>query len=207
MSTLFDPLSINDNHFLLASHTPPGKAWEKVFDKDDDFGKLFLGLAVEFYRFQVLEKKLFDEMDIRQANELLIEWEKSVGLPDSCFITEGESVETRRIQIEQKFSSFGGVQEKEDFIRVADIFGYDISIKTGKQVGFFPLQFPIALFSDAKAVTHTFFIVINEVGPTGGFPLPFPIPFDAGENTFLQCIFDKLAPANVKVIIINEGDL
>ncbi len=70
MSTkLFDPISTDDQHFLLASHLPNGKTFANAFDQNDDFGKLFMGLAMEFFRFQVLEKKLFDEMNINKANE------------------------------------------------------------------------------------------------------------------------------------------
>lgn len=206
-STLFDPISIEDQHFLLASHLPPGDIWRNAFDPEDDFGKMFLGLAVEFYRFQVLEKKLFTEMDIDEAEELLTNWEKSVGLPDSCFDINVNSTQ-RRKQIDQKFSKFGGVQTKADFIRVADFFGFPISILTGKAVGTFPLQFPVLFFTDTKAAVHTLFIIVQDV--TAGskqFALPFPIPFSVGGKSFLQCIFNKLAPANVNVIVVNEGDI
>lgn len=222
MRNLFDPISIPDQHILLAKHMPTGKFWQKVFDKDDIWGKLLLGLAVEFYRFQVLEKKLYDEMDIDQANELLVDWEKSVGLPDECFSTTNVSIEKRRSQIKQKFSNFGGVQEKEDFIRIAELFGFFISIDTGTSRETFPLEMPLMFSVTKKAAVHT--LVVNIIGyildgmrfpitfpyvfgeftesAVTGFPLPFPIPFSKSNVTFLQCIFDFLAPANVKVIIL-----
>ena len=204
---LFDPISIEDHHFLLASHTPPGKFWAKVFDKNDIFGKIFLGLAVEFYRFQVLERKLFTEADINQADELLIDWEKSVGLPDRCFETNVNQAE-RQKQVFQKFAKFGGVQKKEDFIRVAAFFGINISVTSGKVAGVFPLKFPIVFFSGIKEAKHTlFFILLDDLSSESTFPLPFPIPFSVGGATFLQCIFEALAPANVAVIIINKGDI
>ena len=205
MTTLFDPISISEQHFLLASHAPKGKAWEAVFDPDDDFGKLFLGLAVEFYRFQVLEKKLYDEMDINKADELLIDWEKSVGLPNECFSTDVNQ-ETRRKQVYAIFSKFGGVQKKEDFIRVAEFFGFSISISTGT-IGTVPLSFPILFFSTTKIAKHTIFVTLDDPEISSDFPLPFPIPFSSGGKTFLQCIFDRLAPANVQVLIVNNGDI
>jgi len=208
MPNLFDPLSESLNHQLLAAHNPPGKFWEKTFDIDDDFGKLFLGLSVEFYRFQVLEKKLYDEMDIEQADELLVDWERSVGLPNSCLETTTESITRRREQVYQMFSKFQGVQKTEDFIRVAAFFGYVISIVPGGEVGVFPLPIPFMFSSSGKAAKHTIFMVLTNI-PSGAqyFPLPVPIPFSSGGATFLQCIFSQLAPANVKVIVINQGDL
>lgn len=204
---LFDPYSVDDNQFLLAKHLPIGRAWERGFSVESNLGKYLLGLSIEFYRFQVLAKKIQIEMDIDQANDLLIEWEKSVGLPDSCFSTN-VSIEDRRKQISAKFSKFGGVQTKDDFIRVAEFFGYNIDIYAGLSVGGFPLQFPIVFFGSTLEASHTIFIVI--LGGISGdvfFPLPFPIPFSSGGTTFLECIFGKLAPANVNVIAINEGDL
>lgn len=204
---LFDPISIDDQHFLLASHAPPGKFWAKVFDKDDTFGKIFRGLAAEFYRFQVLERKLFTEVDIDLTDELLIDWERSVILPDKCFGTDISDAE-RKKQVYQKFAKFGGVQKKEDFVRVASFFGFSISVSSGKAVGVFPLQFPIVFFSTKKQAVHTlFFILLDDLSSNSTFPLPFPLPFSKGGAGFLQCIFEALAPANVDVIIINEGDI
>lgn len=205
---LFDPISIEDQHFLLASHAPLGKFWAKVFDKNDIFGKIFLGLASEFYRFQILERKLFTEADINQANELLIDWERSVGLPDRCFDIVGQTIERRREQVFQKFSKFQGIQKKEDFIRVALVFGFNIDVRSGGEVGAFPLQFPIVFFSSKKGLTHTLLItLLDNPEVVEEFPLPFPIPFTSDGKQFLQCIFDTLAPANVGIIIKNKGEI
>lgn len=205
--SLFDPYSIDEQAMLLAHHLPIGRVWQKGFDPTSNLGMFLRGLAVEFYRVQVLTNRVSVEMDIDKANSLLIEWEKSLGLPDSCFSTD-VSTERRRLQIEQKLSRFGGVQTKEDFIRVAAVFGYSIDVYPGLSVGGFPLQFPIVFFSSTLEASHTIFIVI--MGGTSGdsfFPLPFPLPFSSGASTFLQCIFSKLAPANCNVVVINEGDL
>lgn len=194
MTELFDPISIDDQAFLLAMHAPQGSLWKNLFNKDDDLGKIFLGLAVEFYRFQVIEQELFGEMNIRKANDLLIDWEKSVGLPDSCFVTTVPT-ELRRQQVEQKFAKFGGVQKKEDFIRVAQFFGIAIDIKSGKEEG---------SIVDLKQRSHTFFVdVLFSALQVDDFPLPFPIPFSRGPVEFLQCIFNALAPANVEIILTN----
>lgn len=205
--SLFNPYEIDAQAMLLANHLPVGRAWQKAFKPDSNIGMFIRGLAVEFYRFQVLAKKVQTNMDISNADELLVEWEKSVGLPDSCFTTN-TSLERRQLQVEQKFSKFGGVQTKEDFIRVAAVFGLDIDVYPGLSVGGFPLQFPIVFFGSTLEASHTIFIVI--LGSSSGdsfFPLPFPIPFSSGASTFLECIFGKLAPANVNVVVISEGDL
>lgn len=205
--SLFNPYEIDAQAMLLASHLPVGRVWQKAFKPDSNIGMFIRGLAVEFYRLQILSQRVQINMDINRADELLVEWEKSVGLPDSCFDTD-VSIERRRLQVEQKFSKFGGVQTSEDFIRVAALFGYNIEIYPGAAVGTFPLQFPIVFFDSTLSATHTIFIVIlGDLSGDSDFPLPFPIPFSTGGSAFLKCIFSKLAPANVNVVVINEGDL
>lgn len=204
---LFDPYSVDEQALILASHLPIGRVWQKAFLPDSNIGKLIRGLGVEFYRMQVLVKNASDEIDIEQTNELLIEWEKSVGLPDSCFTTN-VSIAERRKQIEEKFTNFGGVQIAEDFVRVAAVFGFNIEVFPGIHFGGFPLSFPITFFDSTKSAKHTIFIIIlGELAGDAFFPLPFPIPFSSGGSTFLECIFNKLAPANVNVVVISEGDL
>lgn len=229
MSQLFKPLSLIDEQFLLASHMPQGRIFEEAFNIEDDFGKLLLAIATEFVRQQVLKEKTFIEMDINETEELLTEWEQSVGIPDDCFDIN-ISISKRQNQVLQKFSKFGGVQLGADFIRVALSFGFVVEVKTGSNPGSFPLTFPIPFFLDTKSVTHSFFIILIQspideeninfpipfpyvfgdfidAAESEGFPIPFPFTFNKGNKEFLQCMFDKLAPANVKVIIKNKGEI
>lgn len=206
-NTIFNPHTVDENAFLLASHLPQGRLWGNAFKPESIFGKLILGLAVEFYRFEVLVNQLYGEMDINQANELLVDWEKSVGLPDSCFNTTVSIVE-RRKQVLQKFSNFGGVQKAEDFVRVGAVFGFDLTVTPYILEALFPIVFPLEFAATPKEARHTILVIIN--GDLSGgefFPLPFPIPFSSGGRNFLQCIFNVLAPANVRVIIKTEGEL
>lgn len=201
-TTLFEPNTKEDNALILAAHMPEGRAWEAGFDLESNMGKFIAGLAVEFYRLQLLTKELSIEMDIDQTSELLIEWEKSVGIPNSYFNTD-ETIERRREQVKQLFTNFGGVQIAEDFVRVAAFFGITITVTAGADVGVFPLPFPIRFFGNITEVTHTIIIEITDTGASGVFfPLDFPLDFSTGGATFLQGIFDILAPANVQVIFI-----
>ena len=203
MRTLFNPYSIDENAMMLARHLPKGKVWSSGFDQDSNIGKLIKGLSIEFYRLEVLTKKISDETDINKTDELLADWEKSVGIPDSCFDTT-PSIEDRREQVRQKLSNFGGVQKAEDFIRVAEVFGFeiDVTVVPGSSVGMFPLVFPLMFFGSTRSSTHTIFIFItNTVNGDEAFPLEFPLLFSSGGTAFLECIFSVLAPANVQVVV------
>jgi len=205
--SLFDPIELEEHLYLLASHLPSGRALQKAFDAQDNLGKLLLGIAAEFQRFQYLEKKLYDEMDINQTDELISDWETSVGIPDDC-LDNSVDIETRRKQVLQKFTKYGGVQTAADFIRVAAFFGFDIAVTPGVAVSTFALSFPIVFIDGQKEASHTIFItILNDESVNSSFILPFPLPFSTGGKQFLQCIFDSLAPANVNVLIVNEGDI
>lgn len=204
---LFDPYTVDEQALILAHHLPIGRVWAKGFDPNSNLGKLIRGLAIEFYRLQILTQKISVEINANEANDLLIEWEKSLGIPDECFKNDG-TVEERRTQILLKLGNFGGVQKASDFVRVASVFGIDIEIITGSIRGTFPLEFPLVFFDSTKSARHTIIVrIINVTGGEGFFPLPFPIPFVIGGQTLLQCLFDNLAPANVNVIIKTEDEI
>ena len=203
-ANLFNPIPQDKQALMLAKHMPTGKLWEAVFNGDKNLGKLVKGLAGEYYRLSVLIKKVDTEMDINKTNDLILEWEKSVGIPNGCFSTNTD-IETRRLQAREMFSNFGGVQKSEDFERVAAVFGFNVTVGPASVVFgsaiVFPLDYPIVFFNSVKAARHT--IIVNY--PDGGqtedvFPLPFPLPFQSPATEFLKCIFELLAPANVEVI-------
>ena len=210
---LFNPYSVDENALLLAAHLPIGRAWERGFSPDSNLGKFLRGLAAEFYRLEVLSSDIVREMDINQTNDLLIEWEKSVGIPDQCFHSlDTKTIEERRDAVYLKFSKFGGVQTAEDFVRVGAAFGIDLEVFYGAAGGGigFPMTFPTVFvsYADYTEESHTIIVVITGTYTTSDtFALPFPIPFSSGPVDFLQCIFRKLAPANVEVIVLYSGVL
>ena len=101
---IFKQGSIEENAQMLANHLPKGKAWDKAFDPDDDFGKLFFGLALEFWRSQALIELFQKESDMSKSLQLLSDWEESVGIPDSIFSTN-ETIDRRQLQIVQRFTN------------------------------------------------------------------------------------------------------
>lgn len=200
--TLFKALDSEREAILLAQHLPKGLAWSNGFNQDTNLGKLVAGLAVEYYRLSVLTYKVSTELDIRETDELISEWERSVGIPNECFLNT-VSLEERRRNVELVLSNFGGVQTKDDLVRVGSIFGFSITVHDGMTPGSFPLPFPFMFFTEVGA---KFTIVINPGVAVADsfFPLPFPLPFSTGGTSFLQCIFDKLVQANVVILFTTD---
>ena len=198
---VFKPNTADESHRLLASHLPQGKLWEAAFDVDSNMGKLVRGLSAEFIRLQILCQTLAVEMNIDTADQLITEWEQSVGIPNDCFSTNG-TLEERRLQVKGLFSNFAGVQTAGDFVRVAALFGITVTIEAGSLFGGFPLVFPTMFFDSSRSMGHTIVVNIAEVASSIGFPMPFPIPFSSGSQQLLTCLYEALAPANVNIIFV-----
>lgn len=203
----FESLSLIDQFYLLASHLPQGTFWENCFNSDSNLGKLTKALSVEYYRLGLLAENAPSDYDIRKTNDYILNWEKSVGVPQACF-SRDKSLEHRRITIEGLFSNFGGVQTEEDFIRVGLLYGYVIEVFPVIDISGFDLMFPILLINTKKEANNT--IIINltgTVGETEDFPFEFPLPFyDIGLG-FLTCMFRLIVPANVDLILTTQYNI
>ncbi len=115
------------NRYLLASHMPTGRLWESCFLSNTNLGTLIKALSLEFYRMTLRADTFINEIDINKTEQLITEWEKSVGIPNDYFLNTA-SLSMRRIQIELVLGNFGGVQLSEDFVRVAALLGYEITV-------------------------------------------------------------------------------
>ncbi len=202
--TTFSSLSINEQFYLLASHLPQGKFWENCFNDNSNLGKLTKALSMEYYRLGLLTEYIAHDYDIRQVNDCILKWEKSVGIPQECFSSD-RLIEVRRLSIEGLFSNFAGVQTDEDFIRVGLLYGYEIEVYPLIDLSGFDMMFPIILINTDKEAKNT--IVINLIGTTkyfNDFPIEFPIPFYGLGLKFLNCVFSLVKPANINIIITTQ---
>jgi len=137
------------------------------------------------------------EYDIRFTELFIKEWEGFVGIPDSCFDTSG-TIEQRRKNVLTKLTALG-IQTEADFIALAALFGVVVTIDAGSVSGVFPLVFPLIFFPNPKTARFTL-IVSFQLEGSNKFPLTFPIPFGSSNIGILECLFNKLKPANVDLI-------
>lgn len=181
----------------LAHHLPNGRAWNWKW-KDNSDGRDFLrGLACELVRSEDLLIQFYEQLDPTQTTDLLVEWEKAVGIPDDCFSGDG-TLEERRTHVVVKLASLG-VQSADDFVQLAKLFGVDITISYFLGGAAFPLQFPVQFGGDTTP--YRFTIIVNYPRPlTNRFPLKFPYPFSDGLDNLIECLFRKLKPANCDII-------
>lgn len=100
---------------------PPGLAGR--FKADGVWAKLMRGLAVELARVDMRGDDLLREADPSRATELLVDWERVLGLPDPC-ADDVLSMAARRAAIAGRLAARGGASPAY-FVEVANALGYD----------------------------------------------------------------------------------
>ncbi len=103
---------------------PTGAAWNAP--AGSNLVQLLAALAEEFARIDARAGQLIDEADPRTTLELLPDWERVLGLPDSCFKAP-DNVSERRVALRQKITGIGG-QSRAYFTELAARLGYFITI-------------------------------------------------------------------------------
>jgi len=189
--------SVESHALSLAAYMPDGDLFEAKNISDSNFRQLLRGFAGELFTAQGYLITLEDEYFPDATNLFLDEWEQALGIPDECLSGSGTNDERRR-DILVKLAALG-VQTKEDFISLAEIFGVTITILTGDEAGSFTMSFPLIFFNTPSDSRYT--IIVNFPLPTGGFFIyNFPINFGDATQSILRCLFRRLKPANCQVI-------
>ncbi len=108
----------------LLALQPPGAVLPT--DTESTWAKLLLALADGFARVDGRAGRLLDESDPRTTYELLADWERNVGLPDSCVVS-AQTVEQRRAALIARLT-LGGNLSRQYLIAAAARLGYAVTI-------------------------------------------------------------------------------
>ncbi|MBI4209538.1 MAG: DUF2313 domain-containing protein [Deltaproteobacteria bacterium] len=167
---------------LLKQLFPIGKAWD--LSENSNLTKLLGAFAQELGRVDQRVSDLIRETDPQRTEELLLDWEHFLGIPDDCSEEEIESLslEQRRQQIVQKLTFVGG-QNISYYIDMAKAFGLEeVEIKEYRP----------------------FRAGINRAGDTltnGGWVFTFEMRSpQIPETSTLECTVLKLKPAHTHAI-------
>ncbi len=184
---------LNGHTDSLADFLPGGPLFEAKNIQDSNFRKLLRGFAGELFTAEGYIKTFDDEYSPLTTVLFIEEWERALGIPDSCFDIEGD-IDARRTQILTKLASLG-IQTVADYEALGTIFGKTITVEPLDTMATPPI--PI-VYPDAR-----FSIVVTGAGLISGLP-PYDVPFtpDSSEST-LECLFNKLKPSNCEVIFVN----
>ena len=193
-----------DDHILaLANYLPGGELFSAKSDIKSNLYKLLKGTAFEMLTADGLIKAYRQEIIPDLTEQFIDEWERAVGIPDTCFPGTG-SVDTRRAHVLIKLAALGA-QTVADFQAIVDLFTavFTVTNEVDCPLGdIFPLVFPFILASP-PTINDRFTIVVKTsliAGPT--FPLTFPIDFSPNnEAGIAECLVRQLAPANCRVVL------
>ncbi|MCK4759966.1 MAG: DUF2313 domain-containing protein [Candidatus Aminicenantes bacterium] len=190
--------NLEEHANALATYMPNGPLFEAKNINDSNFRQLLRGLSGELFTSQGYLVTLNDDYFPDQTTLFLAEWEKALGIPDSCFSGIG-SHDDRRRNIVTKLAALG-IQTENDFVNLGSTFGVTVTINPGYDVGsIFPMTFPFVFFPTIKEARFTI-VVDFTVEAASRFPLVFPFTFGSDEIAILECVFTKLKPANCNII-------
>lgn len=201
-ASLFEIHSKDEHAQSLANFLPNGDLFAAKNIQESTFRNLLNGLAIELQRCEQLLADTTSEHDIRYTSNFIEEWERALGIPDDCFDNTG-TLEERRTNLLIKLAA-PGVSTEQDFIDLAAMLGYVITIEHLAEVEFYPpYNVP---FSPIYGVPESRYVwIVKGVGVVANVP-PYDVPFSLGSSTatILQCLFNKLKGAHTLIIFENE---
>ena len=181
---------------ILAQYLRDDNLHEAKNRDDSTLRKILLGLASEWLNFRDKINEVVNEYNLQKTTALIQEWEEFVGIPDSC-IPVASTIEQRRLNVLLKLSGINVTTEKQ-FKNVASILGYNIEVSNGVSTSTFPLTLPFLLISEASAPFTIVITLPSSIKPSG-FPLTFPFTLTSQQPAILDCLFNKLKPANTQL--------
>lgn len=146
---------------------------------------------------------LVNEADPNTTSELLLDWERVVGIPDACRETVSPTVTQRRNDILQKLQARGG-QSVQFFIDLAASLGFEVTItefrpfRVGRSRVGDPLSNgPWAFAWQVNAAENTVIYFRTGIGRVGE-------PLAVWGNDVLECTISRRRPAHTTVLFAYE---
>ena len=192
-------LSKEEQAQTLANYLPGGSPFAGKNVSGTNIRNFLLGLASELLRTDEIIELIRTQLLPETTDYYISEWESAVGIPDACFDNVGTDAE-RRLQIIVKLACMNA-QTSGDFITLAAKFGVTVKIIAGSVHGAFPYIFPILFLGDGTSAHHH--IVVDANLDITAFPYTFPILFGASAPALIECLFNQIKPATVKVLFFD----
>jgi uncharacterized protein YmfQ (DUF2313 family) len=175
---------------------PRGRVWPK--DSDATQTQMLSGLVQVYARNTARANNLLVDAFPASTEELLPEWEATLGLPDPC-AGLSPTIQQRQAQVLARFTAAGG-QSAAYYISLAATLGYVITITQFAPFRFGQSTFGTPLYGVAWAFAWqvnapTFSINQFKFGVD-----VFGEPFSYWSNNVLQCELQRFAPAHTYLL-------
>lgn len=180
----------------LAQYLRDDRLHEAKNKEGSTLRKILQGLASEWLNFNASLDNVANEYNPNATTNLIEEWEAFVGIPDSC-IAIASTLEQRRLNILLKLAGINATTAKQ-FKNIAAILGYSIEVSNGVDTSTLPLTLPFLLMTEGAA-PFTIVITLPASLQPQGFPLPLPFTLTQQQPQVLNCLFNKIKPANTQL--------
>lgn len=185
-------MAITADEYLrqLQALLPRGAAWAR--EPGAVLTNLLGGLAEEFARVDLRGDQLIDEADPRTTSELLVDWERVAGLPDTCVVA-AQGTQQRRNALLARLTNTGG-QSRAYFIALLASLGFVVTLTEFREHNvedeveyqLFGTDWNFAWQINAPLNTVLTFTVEDTAGDA----------LAAWSNESLECVIKRLKPAH-----------
>jgi uncharacterized protein YmfQ (DUF2313 family) len=182
---------------ILAQYIRDDRLHQAKNKEGSNLRKVLIGLAEEFVRFRDKANLIYDDYSPGKTEQLITDWETQVGIPDDCFSNTG-TLEERRTNILLKLAGIN-VSTEQQFKNVASILGFNIEVSNGIETSTFPLTLPFILLNQDEA-PFTIIITLPASEQPAGLPLELPFTLTSQAPEILECLFNKIKPAQCNLI-------
>ena len=165
---------------------PKGAAWQR--ELGNTYNELLRGLATEPSRVDEQIQTMINNMVVKNADELMPEWEADLGLPDDCTSFATSSLADRQTAAFSKLTQLGG-NNPAYFIALAETLGYTITIDEYK-----PFWCGIGAMGDSCGGQDNIFY--------WGVNVLYDINQPDKIGAEIECLFNTIKPAHT---IVNVG--
>lgn len=185
---------------LLTKFLPNGIFWNAKRVPNTNLYKFINALSCEYKRVKDLLYSIVNNRYVDDAELLIERWENDLNLPDDC-LKLADSITQRQKDVLLKYTA-KGIQTENDFLTIANTFGLNIEIITGVQAASWPWTWPHIFTGTATQSKFYMIVKFLDFSTPSGWPWAWPHAWSIDETIGLQCVFNKLKPANVEVVYI-----
>lgn len=188
-------LSADDYLAELQGLLPPG---DLTREPGAVLTRLLLAIADALARADALATDLIEEADPRTTTQLLADWERVAGLPDSCVDGADQTLQERRTWLVSRLTMQGG-QSRAWFIALAASLGYAITIDEFRP---FVAGGSCAGEQVAGEDAWTCWLVHMPDTPIYWFVAGASTagePLGSITNSYIECLFKRYKPAHTTV--------
>ncbi|WP_368566286.1 putative phage tail protein [Pseudoxanthomonas sp. UTMC 1351] len=185
----------------LADHLPEGRAWMAKRVAGTHMRALVGGAAAPFGLARNLVDQLDVELNIEQTDALIQAWETSVGLPSPCVSIADKTLADRRADVIARLRRTPVVTKAQFEALGRELTGLDVRVEPGANIETFPLSFPLFFSADGGRFTLYVYVTGHQ---SPHFVYDFPVPLGLYRNPLLECIFQDITPANVRLVFVYD---